>query len=564
MKMNWLTALALAVAGTAGSADAAVVFVNSDITANTTWSSANEYVLQRPIFVKNGAILTIGQGTIVRGQPRTGPVQAGQVAGSPGALIVTQNGYLRAEGTQTDPIIFTTAAIDNNGDDIADAAGGFKLPYTGATDTFLDNDPKNKPLAPLDGAGNGNVQLWGGLVLLGKAPTNLANACGVGWGKCTIEGLTIPGFPAADATYGGLNPHDNSGTLRYASIRYAGDEIGEGNELNGLSLGGVGDGTTIDNVDIFVNFDDGIEWFGGTVGVKHAIVAFIGDDSFDADQGYTGVNQFLFAVQTYFNNNNGSTFGSASGDKLCEFDGDDLATDNPALSNNVSVQIDVTQSFINPSPSPFSGFAFWNMTLVGSSLDGTLAYPPTSPNAANLGCQFRNGAAGMVFNSIITDTGVNTALTVGGGGVVPVTTNIANGNTAAVCISEQHTAGLSDNAALIANGNALALTLPGGSALSASGTLTNNFVNQDPTLPLQGNDSGRLNAALSPRGTTQATKFNPRAKAGPNTASCPQPRWDLGGVDPAATYRGAFSPVTGTNLWTTGWTVLNKAGILAD
>jgi len=562
MKKSLFTALALAAAGTAGTADAAIVSVNADVTANTTWSAANEYVLQRPIFVKNGAILTIAPGTIVRGQPRSGPVIAGNPTGSPGALIVTQNGFIRVNGAATNPVIFTSAAVDNNGDRVADSVGGFKKSWV-AGDVFLDSDPKNRPLAPLDGAGNANVQLWGGVVVLGKAPTNLANVCGVGWGKCTVEGLTVPGFPAADATYGGNLPHDNSGILQYLSIRYGGDELGEGNELNGLTLAGVGDGTTLSNVEVFANFDDGIEWFGGTVGGKRLHVAFIGDDMFDADQGYTGVNQFVFGVHTYFNESDGTPYGSASGDKLCEFDGDDLATDNPAFSNNVSTRIDVTQNFVNSQPSPFSNFAFWNMTLVGSSPDGTLAYPPASAAAANTGCQFRNGAAGFVFNSVVTDTGAaQPAFTVSGGGVVPVATSIANGDAAAVCVSEQNTSGLSNNAALITAGNTLALKLPGGTALSASGSLSNGFVNQDPTLPLQGNDAGRLNAALSPRGTTAATRFNPRLNAGPNTALCPQPRWREGGLDATATYRGAFQ--TAGNLWTTGWTVLNVGGILAD
>ena len=93
--------------------------------------------------------------------------------------------------------------------------------------------------------------------------------------------------------------------MRFVSIRHAGDEIGNSNELNGLTLGGVGSGTTIENVEVYVNFDDGIEWFGGTVNGKNLHVAFVGDDTFDLDEGYTGVNQFLFGVMPFFNENDG-------------------------------------------------------------------------------------------------------------------------------------------------------------------------------------------------------------------------------------------------------------------
>ena len=148
--------------------------------------------------------------------------------------------------------------------------------------------------------------------------------------------MTVPGFPLADCTYGGSEPHDNSGRLRYVSIRHGGDEIGNGNELNGLSLGGVGDGTTIDNVEIYCNFDDGFEWFGGTVNGTHLAVFFHGDDMLDLDEGYTGVNQFLFGVQPFFNKNGGTACGSASGDKIGENDGDNNLPDNVAQNDNVT------------------------------------------------------------------------------------------------------------------------------------------------------------------------------------------------------------------------------------
>src|SRR5258706_12546203 len=313
-KLN-AAALALALVGGASVAMAQTV-VSSDITTNTTWGGAanpSPIILQATLFVKNGAILTILPGTIIRGQPRQGTVIPGSTAGAPGALIVTQNGRINAGGSPSSPITFTTAAIDNNQDGIpddVDANPGFRDPWTPGA-TFLDATPTTAPIGPLDKAGRGNVQLWGGLVLLGNAPTNLADKCGVGFAKCAVSGLTVPGYPVADCTYGGVEPHDNSGTLKYVSLRYAGDEIGNSNELNGLSLAGVGDGTLIDNVEIFVNFDDGFEWFGGTVNGSHLAVFFEVDDMFDLDEGYTDVIQFLLRPMPFFNRNAVTPFGPA-------------------------------------------------------------------------------------------------------------------------------------------------------------------------------------------------------------------------------------------------------------
>ncbi|MFI5320465.1 MAG: hypothetical protein ACHQ6V_12890, partial [Myxococcota bacterium] len=226
MRKQLLALMAAAVLGGASAANASAANCGAtdvpqlwpawpagDITANTTWTGT--IVLQSPVFVKNGATLTITPGTIVRGQPRQALFVAGQTAGSPGALIVTQNGRIVADATAGNSIIMTTAATDNNNDGVADdvdAPLGFKDPWA-AGDVFLDDTCGSAPLAPLDKAGNGNVQLWGGLVVLGNAPTNLANVSvglGLAYGQTTIEGLPAPGFPIADAAFGGNTPHDNS------------------------------------------------------------------------------------------------------------------------------------------------------------------------------------------------------------------------------------------------------------------------------------------------------------------------------------------------------------------
>jgi hypothetical protein len=121
--------------------------------------------------------------------------------------------------------------------------------------------------------------LWGGLLILGRAPIS-----------AEAEAMQIEGIPASDLNglYGGTDPADNSGILRYVSIRHGGANIGEGNEINGLTLGGVGTGTVIEHVEIVSNQDDGIEWFGGTVNVKNAVVWNTGDDAIDTDQSWGG------------------------------------------------------------------------------------------------------------------------------------------------------------------------------------------------------------------------------------------------------------------------------------
>jgi len=587
MRKQLLALMAVAVLGGASAANASAANCGStdvpqlwpawpagDITTNTTWSGT--IILQSPVFVKNGATLTITPGTIVRGQPRQAAFVAGQTAGSPGALIVTSNGRVVADGTPTNSIIMTTAATDNNNDGIADDVDGnpgFKDLWD-AGDAFLDDTCGTQALAPLDKAGKGNVQLWGGLVLLGNAPTNLANVStglGLPYGSTVIEGLPAPGFPVADAAYGGNQPHDNSGIVRYVSVRHAGDEIGNSNELNGLTMGGVGDGTLISFVEIYTNFDDGFEWFGGTVNGDHLAAFFVGDDSFDVDQGYTGVNQFLVTFQSFFNQNDGTLFGTASSDKMGEFDGDDS---DAGTVDRVNLRINQAQTVVDTTPWPLSAFAFYNVTGIGSTPDGTKDFTPVSAAATNRGIQWRHCAAGDVFNSIVVDTGAETGIEVD----VALIANCATGHN----INDHVTAGLvnlvcstlDDGAALagtsappagelgvVANGETLSEILRG---VSPASTADNNsvnpatfdLVNDDITFDPTGDANGKLASSL------KAAPTNPRTVQGigrPN-AGCAAPRGT--GLDSSATFRGAFS--FSNPLWTNSWTSLNQAGLLAN
>jgi hypothetical protein len=224
---------------------AADVTVNANITANTTWSRANTYILDGRVFVTSGVTLTIEPGTVIKGRARA--------AQDASALVISRGGRINASGTAADPIVFTAEADNLNGN-----------------------------------LGQGDRGLWGGVVILGRARTNTASGTGNIEGIPTTEPLGI---------YGGTDDADNSGVFRYVSIRHAGSLLGPNNELNGLTMGAVGSGTTIEYVEVFANADDGFEWFGGTVNCKYLVSAFNDDDAFDWDEGFRGKLQFLFTIQ---------------------------------------------------------------------------------------------------------------------------------------------------------------------------------------------------------------------------------------------------------------------------
>ncbi|HAF27988.1 MAG TPA: hypothetical protein DCG75_02975 [Bacteroidales bacterium] len=218
--------------------------VSNNISANTTWETGNIYILAGRIAVLDGITLTIEPGVVVKGQ-------AGSAENAT-ALLIARGAKLMAEGTAAQPIIFTSVA-----DEIQ--PGEIESPN-------------------LDPTLNG---LWGGLLVLGKAPISVAGD-GI---EASIEG--VPGDDN-NGKYGGTISADNSGIIKYVSIRHGGANIGEGNEINGLTLGGVGSGTVIENIEIIANQDDGVEFFGGTVNVKNVLVWNNGDDAIDTDQSWGG------------------------------------------------------------------------------------------------------------------------------------------------------------------------------------------------------------------------------------------------------------------------------------
>ena len=225
-----------------------VISVTQNITASTTWEKGKIYILEGRITVVPGVTLTIQPGVIVKGRE-------GSEANAT-ALMIARGAKIMAEGTADSPVIFTSVS-----------------------DNIIPGEIASPNLAPTM---NG---LWGGLLILGRAPIS-----------AEAEAMQIEGIPASDLNglYGGTDPADNSGILRYVSIRHGGANIGEGNEINGLTLGGVGSGTVIERIEIVSNQDDGIEWFGGTVNVKDVVVWNTGDDAIDTDQSWGGtIDNFI-------------------------------------------------------------------------------------------------------------------------------------------------------------------------------------------------------------------------------------------------------------------------------
>ena len=521
---------------TAG-ASAAVIEVTSDITSDTTWTSANDYVLTDIIYVKNGATLTINPGTIIRGEPEDGSAPY-----TPGALVVTRTGQIDAEGTPSAPIVFTTSLLDSDGDgQYSDETYDYNtvIDYDAAIAAgaaFIDDDPIGDPLSPGAGylAGTPGDQshvgadeyrgLWGGVIILGNAPTNIMDITNGKLAKTTstarddlddvfegfIEGLDPDTTGTNDGVYGGSNPNDSSGTLKYVGIRHGGVNIAADNEINGLTMGGVGFGTLIEYVEVYCNDDDGFEWFGGTANCRYLISLYNNDDSFDIDEGFTGLGQFWFSLQIDDSTNgdhggehdgtngafsnadvdglNGHTV-AGTGDK-----GFGLPITYPTIYNATYVGAGTSEQMLKFDDS-FGG-DYYNSVFVGAEqqlIDSNDAGGDMTDRAAAADC-------GFVSNSIAYDI---------------------NGTTAALGASDLSDESGSPIASIVAaNSNVLGGTNPFATLTSATVR-----TNVDPRVTTTANNAVTL---ASP----SATYFIP------------------------ASYAGAFDPVE-SDYWSDGWSVFS-------
>jgi len=436
-----------------------VTVTDADLNGTTTWTSDNEYLLDGFVFLEEGT-LTIEAGTVIKGKetPTTGD--------NASALIITTGAKIHAVGTADHPIVFTA-----EDDDLSDPAD---------LDVKLDRG------------------LWGGVLLLGKAVLGFNDK------EAQVEGIESS---ETRARFGGTDDSHNCGTVKYVSIRHGGAELSVDNEINGLTLAGVGSETVIEHVEVIANEDDGFEWFGGTVSCKWLISAFNKDDAFDYDYGWRGKGQFWFAILA-----------------------DDLA-DNAGEHDGAK----------DDDKTPWSNPVIYNATYIGSGVNADAA---DLKNSTAL--HFRDNAAGTYANSVFTDF-KNHAVEV---------EDLASG-----VDSRQHI----ENGELVLKNN----IWYGFGAGSEWKTGSNGMIRatggaEDPTAQfLVTHLTANSNAVEDPmlRGISRETDqgLDPR----PDSNS---PAWTLTRAQlpdnwfNQTDYLGAF----GTELWITGWTALDEYGYIGD
>lgn len=284
--------------------------ISGNITANTTLTSDKVYTLQGYVRVLDGATLTIEAGTIVKGL---------KDGANSSALIIERGGKINAEGTAENPIVFTSS----------------------------------QPV------GSRNIGDWAGIIVCGRASTNIAGG----------EGQYESGILGADvARYGSATPidNDNSGILKYVRIEYAGVAIQPDKEINGLTLCGVGSGTVVENVQVSYGGDDAFEFFGGTVNAKNLIAYRSTDDDFDFEFGYRGTIQFALSIK------------------------DPNIADGAGASNGVECD-----NGTNEADQPYNRPVLSNFTFIGPGAGAN--------DKHNSGVLFRKGTQFVLANSIIVN-----------------------------------------------------------------------------------------------------------------------------------------------------------------
>jgi len=450
-----------------------VVAVNdASINAGETvhWTADNVYNLDGLVIVEDGAELHIEAGTVIKAND-------GQSVNA-SALMVARGGKIYAEGTASAPIIFTSIQDNISSADLL---------------TYEDRG------------------LWGGIILLGSAVTNNAGDAAGDWKE--IEGVNEI-LPDGDtrAEYGGTDDNDSSGIMRYVSIRHTGINIGEsdGNEIQGLTLGGVGAGTTLEYIESYSSGDDGVEFFGGNVNLKYFVSAFNSDDAVDWDQGYRGKGQFWFVIQ-----------GTDAAGAAAEQDG----------------------AGGDENTEPFAHPMVYNATYIGGGATNT----PDGDRGEML--MFRDNTGGEYHNSIFTDynsTSGGHALTIEDidntgskpldsrqrfeAGDLELTHNLWYGFGAGNSPSEFVNPGLENQQAII-------------DYLLANGNLA-----QDPMIA--GIDrAASPSGGLDPRPTGNSPAFTMARAATPND-----------GFFSSVDYVGAF----GRDNWAAGWTALSAAGYFGN
>lgn len=336
------------------------------ISSSTTLTSDRVWILNGPTFVINEATLTIEAGTYIKGTKKV------LYNSKPSFLVISKGAKIIANGSENSPIVFTS-----------DQPAGSR--------------------APSD---------WGGLIILGKGRTNVELASG-------IEGMRLSytsdlGLAESILHYGGNIEEDNSGSLQYVRIEFAGDVVEDGEELNSLTLAGVGSGTTLDHVQVSYGADDAFEMFGGSVNGRYLISFANNDDDFDFDQGYQGSIQFALAIKVPCLGQSISSNGIESNNVTAPVT---LADANritfPVLSNfTILGQNTETTSYSNSIAGFFrsqSGYRISNSIIAGLNAGADIA--GGSPSGSFFGNSlvhgFTTAVSGSPYTSVTTSTSSN-------------------------------------------------------------------------------------------------------------------------------------------------------------
>lgn len=296
--------------------------------ATQSLSADTTYVLSGFVQVPSGQTLTIAAGTRLVGDTT--------VPGS--ALFVLKGARIVANGTATAPIVFTSQRA----------------------------------------AGNRRPGDWGGLIVIGNARLSRPSPVLLEGSNANVGGVQYPGFDIA----GGTNDDDDSGTLRYVRVEFAGFAVTQDNELNSFTFASVGRRTTVEYLQALGGLDDSFEWFGGTVDGRYLVSYLAGDDHFDAAEGYRGRNQFLIALQdTVLVPRQGA--GQIATDPAgFEIDGCNVSGTNCP----------------SQSATPFTTPVFANFTVIGG---GTAIQQTSGGN----GMVIRRGAGGFYVNGVVARWG---------------------------------------------------------------------------------------------------------------------------------------------------------------
>ena len=473
-----------------------------ELTSGAVLTCDKTYIIDQKIYVDSLQTLTIAPGTILKG--RLTP----DVVGTPGvldkpkasALVISRGAKIIADGSADCQIIFTAEAD------------------------------------PMDGTyAVSNIGKWGGLVLLGTATNNLTRLANGpfspgGSGKLAVkDGLgTVEGFATSNSQnqYGvnleagqSFNDNDNSGILRYVSVRHSGANLAVGAEINGITLGSVGRGTTLEHIEIVSCADDNVEFFGGTANIKYLSTIFGNDDMFDYDLGWTGKAQFIFGMKS------------------------DL-TSSPDSDNGFEADSDDNKSNLNPKSIP----VFYNVTMIGNA---KTTNTPGGDNTGMFAIAAKELTGGEFYNSVFANwkNGVNTVKV------------LASGRTSDSYQNWSATAGNGTNILKVKCNTFVGVTNPltvGGSAANVLQIDTDQFA-ADGNVIVAGNTLPGFDYAYTINTTTNAITVKNDLTPNPalSVSSCPTAPID--GFYRAANYRGAFSPNANEN-WLSDWSYSHMLG----